>query len=570
MKKNKKHLSLAAKTVRSTVRSCVLFGIVFQIVALSFYAVTLTKQYISAADTSVRQAALSVKLGADSQGLAKQVMDTYRSLDDEQRSQVGTVDYRRYYQDIDIDGEGRYTDVLRIVQGAAGCHAHGDVEDIYLAMYDEDTSAMVYMADPEAFPDDTGVLLPGDWESVDHDGMMKFLHPAEDAEVLYDMGYAENYGLLCTVGAPVKSDDGSTYAFVLADISLANIRSGMVGFSIQLTVIMVLMTVLLVFFQTRVIKQKLVRPINLIAEAADDFASDRNSEPPKEGYFANLDIHSGDEIEHLADNMASMERDLYAYGRDLLRITKEKERIGTELELARKIQADMLPNDFPPFPDRHEFDIYASMTPAKEVGGDFNDFFFIDDDHLGLVMADVSGKGVPAALFMMMSKIYLKNFAMQQLSPARVMEMANEVICSRNKEEMFVTVWLGVLELSTGRLTAANAGHEYPAIRRPGGSFELLKDKHGFVLGGMGGLRYSEYELTLEKGSTIFLYTDGVPEATSAAEELFGTDRMLKALDRDPAASPEELLRNVRAAVDSFVGEAEQFDDLTMMSVKLN
>ncbi len=247
----------------------------------------------------------------------------------------------------------------------------------------------------------------------------------------------------------------------------------------------------------------------------------------------------------------------------------EASRIETELSMATRIQGDMLPNIFPAFPERDEFEIFASMDPAKEVGGDFYDFFMIDDDHLGLVMADVSGKGVPAALFMMMSKILVNNFALMGGSPAKVLERVNAQICLNNKEEMFVTVWFGVLELSTGKVKAANAGHEYPILRKANGEFELFKDKHGFVIGGMEGVRYKEYEFLLEKGGTLFLYTDGVAEATNANNELFGTERMLAALNQDPQAAPKTLLSNMRQAVDAFVGDAPQFDDLTMLSVKL-
>jgi len=246
----------------------------------------------------------------------------------------------------------------------------------------------------------------------------------------------------------------------------------------------------------------------------------------------------------------------------------ESSRLETELSMASSIQADMLPNIYPAFPERPEFDIFASMDPAKEVGGDFYDFFLVDDDHLCLVMADVSGKGVPAALFMMASKIIIASHAKLGKTPAQILTDTNSAICSNNREEMFVTVWLGILDLSTGRLTAANAGHEYPVLRKADGKFELVKDKHGFVIGGMDGIRYKEYELQMDAGSKLFLYTDGVPEATDANGELFGTDRMLEALNKDVASSPENILKQVRAGVDGFVKEAEQFDDLTMLCVE--
>ena len=247
---------------------------------------------------------------------------------------------------------------------------------------------------------------------------------------------------------------------------------------------------------------------------------------------------------------------------------QDKSRIEAELTMASSIQSAMLPNIYPAFPERQEFDIYASMDPAKEVGGDFYDFFLIDDDHLCLVMADVSGKGVPAALFMMASRIIIANNAKMGKTPAQILTDTNTTICSNNKEEMFVTVWLGILELSTGKLTAANAGHEFPVLMPSEGKFALYKDKHGFVIGGMDGVKYKEYEIQLEPGAKLFLYTDGVPEATNASGELFGNERMLEALNIAQNAEPEQILKNVRAHVDGFVKDAEQFDDLTMLCVE--
>ncbi len=247
----------------------------------------------------------------------------------------------------------------------------------------------------------------------------------------------------------------------------------------------------------------------------------------------------------------------------------DKERLNTELQTAAKIQASMLPHEFPPFPDRKEFDIFAAMIPAREVGGDFYDFFLIDDDHLCLVIADVSGKGIPASLFMMISKVIVQSCAMLGADAAGVLTRTNEALCSNNQVDMFVTVWIGILEISTGRMTAANAGHEYPALRHDG-RFVLLKDKHGFVIGGMENSQYRSYEIMMKPGDSIFVYTDGVPEATDAQEQMFGTDRMLEALNQDPEAGPVIILDNVQNAVNSFVQDAEQFDDLTMLCLTYN
>lgn len=316
------------------------------------------------------------------------------------------------------------------------------------------------------------------------------------------------------------------------------------------------------------VEKNIVDPLEKLSENVREFASQPadSGELPKPRL---THISTGDEINLLADSCNTMMEDITAYMHDLRAVTAEKERIGAELSVATEIQASMLPCIFPAFPERPEFDIYATMTPAKEVGGDFYDFFLVDDDHLAIVIADVSGKGVPAALFMVIAKTLIKNCAQTGLSPKAVLEKANNQLCENNEAQMFVTVWLGILEISTGVLTCANAGHEYPAIRHDGGDYELVKDKHGFVLAGMENARYREYNLTLAPGDSLFVYTDGVAEATDANETLYGTDRMLDALNRHKTAAPGELLPLMKKDIDIFVGDAPQFDDITMLGLRL-
>jgi len=282
-----------------------------------------------------------------------------------------------------------------------------------------------------------------------------------------------------------------------------------------------------------------------------------------------MEVESKDEIGELAQTFNQMLEDLQLYIKNLSEVTAEKERIGAELDVATNIQASMLPCIFPAFPERKEFDIYASMDPAKEVGGDFYDFFLIDEDHLALVMADVSGKGVPAALFMVIAKTLIKNQTQLGNSPEVVMEKVNNQLCENNEADMFVTVWLGIYEISTGKLVYANAGHEYPAVKRVDGRYELLKESHDFVVGGLEGMPYALHETYLHKGDKMFLYTDGVPEATSASEELFGEERMLDALNTCLELAPEQTLQKVKETIDAFVGEAPQFDDLTMLAFEI-
>ena len=330
----------------------------------------------------------------------------------------------------------------------------------------------------------------------------------------------------------------------------------------QTAIVLLVVVALLMLASALTVSKRIVRPLNTITKRISEL-SESNLEFKMEDAY-----RTGDEIEELAESFAAISHKTVLYMDKVKKVTAEKERIGAELSLATDIQAAMLPHIVPAFPDRTDFDIIGSMDPAKEVGGDFYDYFLIDDDHLCMVIADVSGKGVPAALFMMASKIILQSVAMLGRSPAEILAKTNEAICSNNEAQMFVTVWLGILELSTGKLTAANAGHEYPAFKRPDGSFELFKDKHGFVIGGMEGARYREYEVQMEPGSKLFVYTDGVPEATSAEKELFGTQRMLDALNAAPDVAPQQALKNVRRAVDGFVRDAEQFDDLTMLCME--
>jgi serine phosphatase RsbU (regulator of sigma subunit) len=250
--------------------------------------------------------------------------------------------------------------------------------------------------------------------------------------------------------------------------------------------------------------------------------------------------------------------------------TKKTERLSTELNLASQIQNNVLPNIFPVFPDIKEFDLYASMTPAKEVGGDFYDFFIVDNDHIALVMADVSGKGIPAALFMMVARTLIKNRTLVGGSPSEIISDVNEQLCDGNVAELFVTVWLGIIEISTGKGVAINAGHEHPAVRKKDGKYELIIYKHSPAVATMEGMKFRQHEFKMDPGDSIFVYTDGVTEATNASNELFGNDRLIEALNRNPDAAPEEVLANVKAGIDEFVADAEQFDDITMLCLRYN
>jgi sigma-B regulation protein RsbU (phosphoserine phosphatase) len=354
-------------------------------------------------------------------------------------------------------------------------------------------------------------------------------------------------------------------ALVCVDEKLQPVVETSRMFLVQYVALLLIGALIASFIGMSLIKRAMVNPINRMAESARNYEKTADKYSDRR-YFDNLDINTGDEIERLATTLKKMEESVNEYMAGLTEATAEKERINTELSLAARIQMSMLTTEFP---ERKEFRMHASMEPAKEVGGDFYDAIDIDDDHIALVIADVSGKGIPAALFMMATKIMLADGVKECMSPARILTEANDKICEGNEQEMFVTVWLGILEISTGKITACNAGHEYPVVVHPDGSTELLHDKHGFVIGGLPGMKYTDYEISLEPGEKLFLYTDGATEATSLQGELLGTGRIMAAIEKEgPGISPEETIYTVRETIRGFTLGTEQFDDLTMLCLE--
>ncbi len=371
-----------------------------------------------------------------------------------------------------------------------------------------------------------------------------------------------NYGYNITAVYPIVKD-GKTIAFVGVETPMRTLESDLNRYIFIVLVIVCIISVILFIITAFILVNLLIKPIKLISHEAAYFVENENevSENLKK-------VRNRDEIQVLAESVLAMEIGINEYIANLTKITAEKERIGAELNVATQIQADMLPRIFPAFPERTEFDLYASMSPAKEVGGDFYDFFLIDDDHIGLVMADVSGKGVPAALFMVIAKTLIKNRAQMGGSPAEVLAYANDQLGEGNEAELFVTVWFAIIQISTGKGFAANAGHEHPAIRRKDGKFELVKYRHSPAVATLPGIKFKEHEFQLNPGDSLYVYTDGVTEATRADDVLFGIDRMLEALNKNPDADPKTMLENVRSDIDLFVGEAPQFDDITMLGFK--
>ena len=409
-----------------------------------------------------------------------------------------------------------------------------------------------------------GTEVPGDIAQK----YVDFFKTAKDGEYWYYPNRTE-WGYIYTTSVVVRTSSGNRLGVMSVDIEMEEIAHAMHIFPLVVFVAALILAAIFIILLVSWMNRRVINPLKALQVSASDFVARANGEDVESLNFENPNIHTKDEIEALADSLIEMTAETKKYMQKLLVETKEREKISADLHIASRIQDGMLPHIFPGFPERSDFELFASMNPAKDVGGDFYDFFFIDKDHLALVIADVSGKGIPAALFMVISKTIIKNRAAigDSLSPAQILQDANNLLCEGNASGLFVTVWLGIIDLNTGLIKAANAGHEYPAIRQPGKKFELLKDSHGFVLAGLEGSKYKEYEIQLEPGATIFVYTDGVPEATNANNELFELDRLEKALNINPDAKPKDLLPIIRREVDRFVGDAPQFDDLTMLSL---
>ncbi len=317
----------------------------------------------------------------------------------------------------------------------------------------------------------------------------------------------------------------------------------------------------------RFTERKISRPIEKLAKIAGSYYAGHSTDQQRSRLLSECETYAKDstEVGELARSYMSMIRDLGKYVDNLQSVMAEKERINAELKLASDIQAHMLPCIFPPFPEHCEFDLYALMHPAKEVGGDFYDFFMIGEDKLALVVADVSGKGVPAALFMVITKTLIKNYTQMGNAPSEVFTTVNRLLCDGNDAGLFVTAWMGVLDINTGELTYVNAGHNPPLLKRANGEFEYLRERSGLVLAGMDNIKYRQSRLTVKPDDRLFLYTDGVTETTDTKQQLYGEQRLRDFLNSHTHCDTEAMLRELRLSLQSFADGAPQFDDITML-----
>ena len=552
----KTKFSLKAKSIMFVLLIALVLSTTAIYISYRVYATTMDNRFrTSAMDLAKTAAAL-----ADS-AKVKEYADKMMAVYSQNPMQEPETDqeFEDYYAQFDGIADEYYSVLYQTLDNIK--KNNGDVMYLYLFVLDPVTHTGIYLIDI----DDSEYACPmGTWDIIYEGNYAVFDDPA-----IGFPAYISNsdYGWLCSAGAPVYSADGSVIAYAMIDISMDEVMADRTAFLNNIMMIMVFATIALVLLFMWIINRLVVKPINSLAAAASSFVSDQKSEGEASA-ISQLNIRTSDEIQNLSESIKRMELDINQYIDDLESVTAEKERIGAELDIAKHIQASMLPCIFPAFPERSEIDIYATMEPAKEVGGDFYDFFMVDDRHLAIVMADVSGKGVPAALFMVIGKTLIKDHTTPGRDLGKVFTEVNKLLCESNSEELFITAFEGVLDLVTGEFVYVNAGHEMPFICKAGGEFAPYKIRAAFVLAGMEGMKYRAGSMTLEPGDKIFQYTDGVTEATNVNNELYGMERLGDILNKNKNGTPHEILPAIKADIDKFVGEAPQFDDITMLCLE--
>ncbi len=385
----------------------------------------------------------------------------------------------------------------------------------------------------------------------------------KDNEAVPPMIYKSQFGYLYSAITPIiDSSTGENIAQFCVDVNYDDVIHDRRQFLFNILVLEIVIAIVLIAVSIWRSYAIIVRPLKKVAAGAASFGIDKEGQTSKE--IIDIKLKNNDEISDLYNEIRQMQSRIIDNTEYITRVTAERERMQTEMDLAAKIQSAALPK---PLSENPSFKVSALMTPAKSVGGDFYDFFMLDDDHLALLIADVSDKGVPAALFMMSAKIRLRTRAREGGTPAQILTDVNSQLFQSDNSGMFVTVWLGILDINDGNLICSNAGHEYPFLRRKDAGFSMISDKHGPALGMFGQSRYQDYTLKLAPEDVFFTYTDGVAEANKGDNELFGLDRTRDALNSAKATDPESIIRCVSDAVNGYLGDSEPYDDVTMLCV---
>ena len=552
-----KRISLKLKVSLIVAASTLLLTALLMVLSYREYSSVVDEHYNTLAMDIARTAASLVD-GDQVAALRREVYDIYEENPaPEFETQEEWDQYFAQYQTVQDEA---YEDLLVILDKV---RQSNQADDVYIVYMDPVTQTGLYLADPATGED---ACPPGTWDIIYEQNYHVLDHPEDELPA-----YITNseYGWLCSAGAPVFDSQGKVAAHVLTDVSMNDIMQDRYDFLRNLCLILIGAALLAAWVLFAVTNRLIVRPVQQLTKAADSYITERSRGDGESLAMEQLEIRTGDEIETLAGAMKKMERDINDYILNLAQITAEKERIGAELSIATEIQASMLPRIFPPFPERRDLNIYATMNPAREVGGDFYDFFLVDETHLAIAVADVSGKGVPAALFMVIAKTLIKDRACSMAKPGDIFTWVNQQLCESNQAGLFVTAWLGVIDLKTGLVEYVNAGHNPPLVALGGENFTYLKQKSGFILAGLEGFAYETSTFRMDHGDRIFLYTDGVTEAMNRQDELFGEKRLLAWMSQNRGAAPEEALHGLREEIAVFADGAEQYDDITMLMFEL-
>ncbi len=525
------------------------------LVGFPFYTYTSLKNY----KVGLRNLGNYTLAELDREYVEKKFAETrkiYDSIPEELRKNPFSDEYRSYFAPY-LDAE-----YFNARQALVNCRESTDVLNIYFGFYDMDNERFVIVLDGDK---NNYFYLPGQYISnengtmVDRAGLEKIMN----SDWYMSFSHTSLLGIAATEYMPFTAEDGSLLGIIALDTHISEFHDEILTYLSMFIPLLILAFAVLAYFISKAIEMKILSPVRSLVVAARAYTDrDKVNESGGTSYFDNVRIDASNEIVDLRDTMADMERDIYNSMEEIRRVTGEKERIAAELDIAAQIQKSALPSTFP---ESDRFDLYAAMIPAREVAGDFYDFFMIDDDHLCILIADVSGKGVPAALFMMKGKEILKNRAIKGGKPSEILDYANAELSHENENAMFITVWLGILEISTGVITAANAGHEYPFIMDADGVYTQFNDPHGVVCGVLDNAVYEDYTITIPKGGAIFLYTDGIPEAIDKQEKFFGMDRIVTSLNSHKGLSPKELIEQMDMDIKEFSAGMDQFDDITMM-----
>ena len=557
-------VSLRTKVVAAVLLMAVMVAGVTGTMGYRTYARSMEEHYERLTMNTAKSAASMVDAGTVAE-LARQTLEIYRSFCPDENT---PPDFAAWDE---AEQAAYYAAFAEIVESPAYRQTYDTLNTLkedngvlwmYVAVLDAQTGQGIYVVDADT---SESACPTGTFADIEPENLVLMEQGVRDFQP-YITNY-EEFGWLVSASVCITDVDSGVIANAYVDFSMNEVMADRQAFLLRLFIALATVTLVLILALAYLFTRTVVRPINQLAKATGSFVSEKQGNWSRSA-ISQLKIRTGDEIENLAVSVRQMEREINTYIDDLTRVTAERERIGAELDVARNIQASMLPCIFPPFPQRKEFSIFATMDPAKEVGGDFYDFFLVDDDHLALVMADVSGKGVPAAMFMVIAKTLLKNAAQTGASPKEVLEKVNDQLCENNDAEMFVTVWLGILDLVTGRMTYCSAGHNPPVVVRRGSRPELLRSKAFLVMGAKETAKYGSFEVDLEPGDRILLYTDGITEANDDYNGFYGTDRLMDVMAGNGDMTPEGQIESVSADVAEFTNGAEQFDDMTMLLLR--